>query len=78
MNETEEEMYSDYAIKVLSHGFPNAWNHRSHQQGHSWTSWESCSAILPHVNRLMELTEVDSLKTINTDLFANLILRAGT
>ena len=76
--EAEREKYLDYAIKVLSHSFPDTWNERSHQQGHSWASWETCSAILPHISRLVRLTEEHSLKTSNAEFFAELVFRAGT
>lgn len=71
-------MYLDYAIQVLSSSFPNTWNERSHQQGHGWASWETCSAVLPHISWLMKLTEMHCLKAINPELFAELIFRAGT
>lgn len=78
LSEAERETYFDYAIKVLSHSFPNTWNDRSHQQGYSWASRETCSKILPHISHLVRLAKEHSLKASNTELFAELVFRAGT
>jgi hypothetical protein len=71
-------MYFDYAIQVLSSTFPNTWNERSHQQGHGWASWETCSVVLPHISWLMKLAETKRLEPNDPELFAELIFRAGT
>jgi hypothetical protein len=71
-------MCLDNTIQMLSYSFPNTWNERTRQQGHGWASWETCSAILPHVSWLMKLNEAHSLKATNPELFAELIFRTGT
>lgn len=71
-------MYFDYTVQVLSSGFPNTWKERTHQQGHGWASWETCSAILPHIDWLIKLAEMHSLKASDPELFAELVFRAGT
>lgn len=78
LSESEKLLYLDCAVKILSSNFPNSWIERTEQQGHGWKSWQTCSSILPHVSRLMELVEVHSIKPTNVELFAELIFRAGT
>lgn len=78
LSTVEVSLYLDYAIQALSSSFPNTWNQRAHYQGHGWTSWETSSAILPHVNWLMRLAEKHSLKVTNAELFAELVSRMGT
>ncbi|WEW59212.1 hypothetical protein PRK78_004681 [Emydomyces testavorans] len=69
--------YLDNTIQLLYYGFPNTWNQRGNKQGHGWFSWETCSAVLPHVSWLMGLTEKYQLKATNSELYAELIFRAG-
>lgn len=77
---TEQSKNLDIALQILFYGFPNTWNgdERTHQQGHGWASWETCSAMLPHVTWLIKLTEENSLSATNQELFAELVFRAGT
>ncbi|KAG2415680.1 hypothetical protein HFD88_006871 [Aspergillus terreus] len=74
----DKTKYLDFAVRVLSYGFPNSWDERTHQQGHGWESWETCGAILPHVSWLIRLTREHSLQVTDVELFAELIFRAGT
>jgi hypothetical protein len=76
--EAEMQMYLDCAIQLVSLGFPNSWIEKTHEQGHGWKSWQICSALLPHVSRLMKLVEKHSLKPTNMKLFEELIFRTGT
>lgn len=74
----ETSIFFAHAVKMLSCSFPNTWNERTHQQGHSWASWETCSTILPHVSWLIKLSQTHSLSIADEELFAELVFRAGT
>ncbi|KAL1960258.1 hypothetical protein VTO42DRAFT_8801 [Malbranchea cinnamomea] len=78
LSSAERTMYLDCAIQVLTCAFPNTWNERGIHQGHGWASWEACSVVVPHVNRLIEVAEVHSVKPTNPELFAELVFRIGT
>ncbi|EFQ99406.1 hypothetical protein MGYG_02418 [Nannizzia gypsea CBS 118893] len=78
LSEEESSRYFNHVINILSRSFPNTWNQRSHQQGHGWASWETCSTILPHVSWLIRLTQGHPFRIINHELFAELVFRAGT
>lgn len=69
---------TDSAIQTLSSSFPNTWSERTDQQGHGWVSWQTCSEVVPHVNRLIALAKEHSPKIENMELFAELIFRVGT
>lgn len=70
-------LHFDLAVRILSFDFPNTWQDRGAHQGHGWAAWETCSAILPHVSWLMQLSEKHKIKTANPDLWAELVFRAG-
>ncbi|KAK0639179.1 tpr repeat-containing protein [Cercophora newfieldiana] len=70
-------VYFDLAVKILYFDFPNTWLDSGAHQGHSWSSWETCSAILPHVSRLMEVSEKYRIKSANPELWAELVFRTG-
>ena len=83
---TMEEIskFFDYAARMLFFSFPNTWNEKT-QQSHGSASWETCSAILPHVNWLMKLTGGQSPygnhigpHIPDKEIFAELVFRAGT
>ncbi|PYI09529.1 TPR-like protein [Aspergillus sclerotiicarbonarius CBS 121057] len=74
----ERIVYLDFAVRVLYYSFPNTWNDRNNQQGHSWASWETCSSILPHVSWLIRLTDKHGMKPKDPELFAELIFRTAT
>ncbi len=74
----DKKFYFDTAIKILYHDFPNTWRSTGSFQGHGFSSWETCSAVLPHVNWLMTQSEKYNLKPTQSDLWAELIFRAGT
>ncbi|KAF2468654.1 uncharacterized protein BDR25DRAFT_335130 [Lindgomyces ingoldianus] len=76
--EDEQTLYLDNAIQLLYHAFPNTWDQRGPQQGHGWRSWETCSAIVPHLSSLMSLQNQYNMKATNTEVFAELIFRIGT
>jgi hypothetical protein len=76
--EDERSLYLDNAIQLLHHAFPNTWDQRSPSHGHGWRSWETCSAIVPHLSSLMGLQREYDLKATNTEVFAELIFRIGT
>jgi hypothetical protein len=67
----------DLAVKILYFDFPNTWQDRGAHQGHGWASWETCSAILPHVMRLMGLAQKYKIKSAKPDLWAELVFRTG-
>lgn len=69
--------YFDIAVKILYFDFPNTWLNSGAHQGHSWSSWETCSAILPHVSRLMDISEKYNIKPMRPDLWAELVFRTG-
>ncbi|KAL2022812.1 hypothetical protein VTK56DRAFT_4628 [Thermocarpiscus australiensis] len=68
----------DLAVKILYFGFPNTWQARGPHQGHGWAAWETCSAILPHVSWLMQLSEKHKIKSAHPELWAELVFRTGT
>lgn len=70
--------YFDIAVRLLYFGFPNTWQDRGAHQGHGWASWETCSAILPHVSWLMQISEKHNIKSTMPDVWAELVFRAGT
>ena len=74
----ERTLYLDSTIQLLNHAFPNTWDRRGPEQGHSWRSWETCSAIVAHLSSLMELQKQYGLKATNVDVFAELVFRIGT
>lgn len=78
LTQKEKSTTLDYVISLLSSSFPNTWNQRTHHQGHGWTAWKTCSIVLPHVSRLITLTQEHSLIVVNPELFAELVFRAGT
>lgn len=65
-------------IQLLSSSFQNTWGLTGPQQGHGWESWETCSEVLPHVQRLIEVVKKQKLEPKNTEKFAELIFRVGT
>ena len=67
----------DLAVNVLYFGFPNTWQDRGAHQGHGWASWETCSAILPHVSWLMQLSTKHKIKSAKPGLWAELVFRTG-
>lgn len=68
----------DIAVRILYFDFPNTWQDRGAHQGHGWASWETCSAILPHVSWLIQISDKHKVKPVNTNLWAELVFRAGT
>jgi hypothetical protein len=68
----------DIVVKILYFDFPNTWKDRGAQHGHGWASWETCSAILPHVSWLMRLCEKHMIRSADPALWAELVFRAGT
>ena len=73
-----KDFYFDTAINILYHDFPNTWQSTGSFQGHGFSSWETCCAVLPHVNWLMTLSKKYKLNPARPDLWAELIFRAGT
>ncbi|KAI9841861.1 MAG: hypothetical protein M1837_000331 [Sclerophora amabilis] len=71
-------LFLDSTITILSNGFPNTWRKAGHQQGHGWSSWATCSKVLPHVNWLIDLVTKHKLKASYPELFAELVFRSGT
>ncbi|KAE9371884.1 hypothetical protein N431DRAFT_508825 [Stipitochalara longipes BDJ] len=65
-------------VQLLSFGFPNKWGETGDYQGHGYESWETCREVLPHVQRLIEVTEKLKLNPKYTDKFAELVFRVGT
>jgi hypothetical protein len=78
LSPSEKVELFDLAVKILYFDFPNTWKERGSQQGHGWASWETCSAILPHVSCLMQLFEKHKFKSQNLQIWAELVFRAGT
>ncbi|KAK4221160.1 hypothetical protein QBC38DRAFT_461780 [Podospora fimiseda] len=78
LSKADRIKYFDLAVRILYYDFPNTWQHRGAHQGHGWASWETCSAILPHVSWLMILFDKYKIKSANTVLWAELVFRAGT
>ena len=75
---TDRTFYFDSVISILYFGFANTWQKRGPHQGHGWEAWETCRAILPHVSRLMQISEKHKVKAAQSDQWAELIFRAGT
>ena len=65
-------------VHILYFDFPNTWQNRGAHQGHGWQSWENCSAILSHVNWLMQLSAKHKIQCKNPERWAELVFRAGT
>lgn len=63
---------------MLAHDFPNTWNGSGPSQGHSYQSWELRSAVLSHISWLMALTKQQKMKPSKSNIWAELIFRAGT
>jgi hypothetical protein len=78
MPESDKTFYFDHATQILYFDFPNTWQKRGSHQGHGWESWETCSAILPHVSWLMQISDEQKVKTTKSDLWAELVFRSGT
>ncbi|KAK0702012.1 tpr repeat-containing protein [Lasiosphaeria miniovina] len=78
LSKADRIKYFDLAVNILYFDFPNTWQVRGAHQGHGWASWETCSAILPHVGWLMALSEKHEVKSGNTTMWAELVFRAGT
>ena len=78
MSEADRVANFDLAVRILYYDFPNTWQDRGAHQGHGFESWETCSAILPHVSRLMQVAEKHKVKPGNTGLWSELVFRAGT
>lgn len=68
----------DLAVNILYFDFPNTWQQGGAHQGHGWSSWETCSAILPHVSRLMQVSDKYGIKPTKPDMWAELVFRTGT
>ena len=68
----------DLAVNILYFDFPNTWQQRGAHQGHGWSSWETCSAILPHVGRLMQVFDKYGIKPTRPEMWAELVFRTGT
>lgn len=75
---SDKVFYFDKIIKMLSYDFPNTWNRRGPRQGHGFQSWEACSAILPHVSSLMDLSKEFKIDTPQPEDWAELVFRSGT
>lgn len=76
---TEQRIYYlDHSINMLAHDFPNTWADNGPSQGHGYQSWEMCGAVLSHVSWLMALTKQHGLRPSNSNMWAELIFRAGT
>ncbi|KAJ6447148.1 coxI translation protein CYA5 [Purpureocillium lavendulum] len=74
----DKSFYFDAVIQILYYDFPNTWNRTGPHQGHSFEAWETCSAVLPHVSWLISLSTTHNLQPSNSDLWVELIFRAGT
>ena len=77
---TTEEMstFLDHAIRMLSCSFPSTCNAEADHQKHDGAARETCSAILPHVNRLITLTQEHSIEITSPELFKELVFCTGT
>lgn len=73
----EKSTFLDHAIRILSCSFSNTCNEQTGHQNHDRAAWET-SAILPHVNRLMVLTQEYPIEITSPELFKELVSRAGT
>jgi hypothetical protein len=78
LTEDDKAFFFDAAYKLLFYDFPNTWDDRENNQGHGFESWETCSAIVPHVNRLVKLEVENHVKITEREVFAELIFRIGT
>jgi hypothetical protein len=74
----ETTFFFDTAYELLFYDFPNTWDERDNNQGHGFQSWETCSAIVPHVNRLMKIKAQYNVNITELEVFAELIFRIGT
>lgn len=74
----EKATFLDHAIRILSCSFSNTCNGEAGHQSHDYTAMETCSAILPHVNRLMVLAQKYSIEITSSELFKGLVFRTGT
>lgn len=63
LSKIERVELSDLTVYILYSDFPNTWQNRGAHQGHGWESWETCSAILSHVNELMQLSTKNKIKS---------------
>lgn len=78
LSSDEKIYYLDNVINMLAHDFPNTWNSCGPSQGHGYQSWELCGRVLSHISWLMALTKKHKLKPSNSNMWAELIFRAGT
>lgn len=74
----EKSTFLDHAIRMLSCSFSSTYNEEADHQEHDGAARETCSAILPHITRLMTLTQEHSIEITSPELFAELVFRAGT
>ncbi|KAB5575359.1 tpr repeat-containing protein [Coniochaeta sp. 2T2.1] len=78
LSESERVESFDLAVRLLSEDFPNSWQKREARQGHGFESWQTCSAVLPHVSWLMELYLKHNIKSTNPTHWVELVFRVGT
>ncbi|KAI0387825.1 tpr repeat-containing protein [Hypomontagnella monticulosa] len=74
----EKRFYFENIVRILSYDFPNTWNKRGSYQGHGYQSWETCSAVLPHVGSLMEAMKEFKIEVSEPEDWAGLVFRSGT
>ena len=78
LSKSDRIAYFDLAVRILYFDFPNTWQGRGAHQGHGFASWETCSAILPHISWLMKLSEKYKIVSTDPAMWAELVFRAGT
>ncbi|KAI9794605.1 MAG: hypothetical protein M1816_004492 [Peltula sp. TS41687] len=72
LSTAEKVKYYDYAITMLSNGFPNTWNTVT---SHQFTAWTKCEKCLPHVIFLVAQAERYQLHPTEPEAYAELIFR---
>ncbi|KAL2351517.1 hypothetical protein BJ546DRAFT_1029279 [Cryomyces antarcticus] len=64
--------FFNYAVTLLSNGFPNSWNTVT---SHQFTAWAKCELCLPHVGSLISRFLGYKLQSSDSRAFAELIFR---
>jgi len=78
LSESERVMNFDAAVKICFLSSPNPWEESMSYESFSKTSWEKFSDVLPHVSRLMEISDEHEITSANPAMWTELVLRAGT
>ncbi|KAK0645828.1 hypothetical protein B0T16DRAFT_457821 [Cercophora newfieldiana] len=65
-------------VKILSSSFPNIWQDMISYNCRGYSSWESCSVVLPHINYLTEIKERHNITSVDAATWAELLFRAAT